>query len=156
MSLDIKKEDFSPRQLRRFSQYIDTSGDCWEWCGGLNVENGYGIFTVHRTKYIASRYSWEAYNGKIPDGLSVLHKCNNKRCVRPEHLYLGTYSDNMQYIYKSAQSGVNKLTENEVRGIKGALKLTTLSQRTLARLFSVTPAKINAISRGLTWTWVEV
>ncbi len=155
MSLDIKK-DFTPKILARFSRYINTEHDCWEWTGGVNVPNGYGIFTANHTKYVASRYSWEAYYGEIPAGMSVLHKCNNKRCVRPDHLYLGTYSDNMKDIYISEQVGVNRLTIAEVRGIKGALKFTTLPQRTLARLFDVTPSCINYIAQGITWTWVEV
>jgi hypothetical protein len=67
--------------------------DCWHWCGAAN-QFGYGRMTFNGRLQVAHRLSWEAFNGAIPDGLSVLHTCDNASCINPAHLWLGTYSDN--------------------------------------------------------------
>jgi hypothetical protein len=78
----------------RFWTKVDTSGDCWEWTGKLNDE-GYGQFR-HAGENSAHRTSWVLHHGPITDGLWVLHHCDNRRCVRPDHLYLGTVQDNVR------------------------------------------------------------
>jgi hypothetical protein len=66
---------------------------CWHWRGVTN-QFGYGRFSYRGKTQVAHRLSYEAFVGPIPGGMSVLHKCDNPSCINPEHLWLGTYSDN--------------------------------------------------------------
>ncbi len=66
---------------------------CWPWRGGKNGD-GYGAIKVNGVEMKAHRYAWILANGPIPDGLHVLHSCDNPPCCNPSHLFLGTIADN--------------------------------------------------------------
>ena len=135
---------------------------CWEWTAGRS-STGYGVFDVAGSSRGAHRFSYELNIGPIGEGLCVCHRCDNRKCVRPDHLFLGSYADNMRDMgakgRKACQKGSNnnlaRLTEDEVRLIKAALpRLGHGGQRFLARWFGVTHETIYDIRAGRNWAHV--
>jgi len=93
--------------IKRFWRYVDKSGSetgCWEWTASRSV-GGYGMFYPDaRSKIGAHRFSWFLAFGPIAEGLQVCHRCDNRRCVRPDHLFLGTHQDNADDMKKKGRS----------------------------------------------------
>jgi hypothetical protein len=103
----------------------------------------------------AHRIAYELCNGPIPPGLSVLHNCDNRHCINPAHLTIGTHAENMKAMLSRNRSarGIKqhkaKLTDNRVAYIKAMRGV--FDAKTLAAKFSVTHSAIRDIWRGRTW-----
>jgi len=149
--------------VKRFWQRCNRSGGinaCWEWTAAKSSD-GYGEIRVNNKVTKAHRLCWEIYYGLIPEGMFVCHRCDNKSCVNPKHLFLGTPKDNMTDMrakgrarYIRGQWGENhrdaKLTESKVLEIR-RLKSRGVSTGELSKAFGVSTVQINAICRRQYW-----
>ena len=79
----------------RFWKQVEKTDSCWNWTGHSKA-GWHGLFTWNKRQGQAHRYAWERERGPITDGLFVLHRCDNPKCVRVAHLFLGTQLDNMR------------------------------------------------------------
>lgn len=154
----------SPDQLaRRLANGLDFAPDegCWEWKRHRN-QYGYGSLTVEGRTIYAHILAYKLGNGPIPDGLHVLHKCDNPRCINPAHLEVGTRSKNMADCHARGRSripptrkrgesnGSAKLTAEKVSIIRDGLA-AGVTQRQLADRFGVSQTLISRINRQEIW-----
>lgn len=143
----------------RFWAKVRKTDDCWTWTAGGDVD-GYGAFSRNRQPVKAHRYSWELHFGPIADGLWVLHRCDNPRCVRPDHLFLGTHTENMADMKRKGRSQRGerthfaKLTDLEVAQIRAAVSRGERHVK-LAEQYNVNRATISMIALGNTWKHLE-
>jgi len=140
----------------RFWSMVKRGGpdSCWEWQGRI-IKDGYGAFHLKGKRIIASRFAWILTYGEIPQGMCVLHKCDNPACVNPRHLFLGTPKDNMQdAVLKWRKSGPHngrtKLSWPQVDTIRLLFQMGWSGYR-LAKFFGVNYKTIWQILKGKTW-----
>lgn len=142
----------------RFWAKVEKSDGCWEWVGARYVR-GYGKFVVAGKDYKAHRISKLLHDGALAADLCVCHHCDNKRCVRPDHLFIGTQADNMHDMkVKDRRKGIGvgeangraKLTQSAVEAI-----LTSADGHSeLGRRYGVSHSTIQNIRRGRLWSEV--
>lgn len=150
--------DMSPTSLFRFFRYIDVRGpnSCWNWTGARH-RHGYGFVGGGgpNTRLLSHRASWMVANGPIPDGMSVCHKCDNRACVNPSHLFLGTHAENMADMYRKGRgakgdsSGLSKLTSRDVLGLLSLKGSAT--QTEVADMYGVSQTAVWLVWSGRRW-----
>lgn len=130
-----------------FWSRVKKTKSCWDYVGTKNVD-GYG-WARHMGKNMgAHRYSWILSNGNIPDGLHVLHKCDNPSCVKPAHLYLGTHQKNMRDRADRRRCKHQKLSRGDVSKIKEMRKMGATCQQ-IADKFGISNGHASEIARGI-------
>lgn len=139
-------------RILKHSEPITEVG-CWVWMGAVS-NAGYGICASEKKKTSsAHKVAYEAFVGKIPEGMVVAHTCDNRLCVNPSHLWLATHKQNSQDMVKKGRSakgekcGKSKLTDEQVKFIRKS----NLSHRKLGEMFNVSHANIGYVKRGATW-----
>lgn len=145
--------------LERFWSRVNRGApdECWPWTGGSDW-GGYGIFWFNGVNTTAHRASYEIFVGKPPATHFVCHTCDNRRCVNPRHLFIGTPGDNMRdrdakdRQAKGEQFARSGITPDTVRMIR----TSSLSDTQLAAKLGVTKGAINHIRHGRNWRHVEV
>jgi len=128
---------------------------CWEWTGRVG-SNGYGTVCGGRIEQSAHRLAWIMWRGTIPQGLWVLHCCDNRRCVNPSHLYVGTRKDNVQDAvvrmrFQHGQDRFNaRFCEDDVLEIR-MRQARGQSICSIANQFQVSKNAVYKIVRHRTW-----
>lgn len=149
---------------RLFSKTIICANGCWEFTGARNY-GGYGqIRDESGRQRPAHRIAYDLVVDDIPEGMLVLHSCDNPPCINPAHLFLGTGQDNMDDMWMKERANPaiglqlpqTKLTPDEVKQIKLLLLEDTMEGNELAYKFGVSPQTICDIKAGRTWKHVEV
>lgn len=133
-------------------------GGCWVWTAADN--HRYGLISNGSKMLKAHRVSYEIHVGQIPEGLVVMHSCDNPLCVNPEHLSVGTQLDNIRdrdmkgrqvpNMPAGSSNGMHKLTETEVLSIR-RLRSAGWSHSAIAERFGVSRSCISAILSGKRW-----
>ena len=151
---NINNNLLKPDSVERFYSKIEESDNCWLWKGAIQSK-GYGSFSIDKKTYLAHRISYEIHHGEIPNGMLVLHKCDNRRCVNPDHLFLGTAQDNYDDMVakgrKSPKSIRCKLSREQVTSIRSLRKEKNYSYRKIGSLFNLAPRTIGSIINYESW-----
>jgi hypothetical protein len=119
---------------------------------------GYPTIKINKQRIPMHRYMYEQHKGKIPDGMIVRHKCDNRLCINPEHLEIGTHADNVRDRVERNRSAIGiqhgraKLTENDVRFIR---QNTALTLTELGKMFGVDIKSIKLAREFKTWKHVK-
>lgn len=144
----------------RFLTKVDKTKNCWNWTAWKNYL-GYGGFGFKGKNIGAHRISYQLFIGIIPKGMCVLHKCDNRKCVNPKHLFLGTRVDNIRDMDTKGRrvnpvgeiNGFSKLKKENIIKIRELAK-TNILQYKIAEKFNVTPTTISYILAGKSWSHI--
>lgn len=146
--------------LERFYDFAlpEPNSGCWIWTGYL-YGSGYGGFRTDAGRHVhAHRVSYELHRGSIPKGLLVCHRCDFRPCVNPEHLFVGTYSDNANDMHAKSRGNTPRgerhykavLTDEDVRSIRA----DTRSMTVIGREYGFDRSYVWKIKNG--WHWEHV
>lgn len=141
-----------------FWSRVNKTETCWLWTGHINSD-GYGQLSVYGYTERAHRVSWMLSKGIIPAGKLILHKCDIRNCVNPEHLFIGNDADNTLDMVNKGRShhpkfigelnNAAKLTEQTVKQIRALNGF--IERKNLALIFNLTPSQICNVVKRKSW-----
>lgn len=156
----LKEEEKLESVKKRFEKHVVRNDGCWDWKGCIH-HSGYLPFNYYGSiNSYAHIVSWKIHFGEIPKGMCVCHKCDNKKCTNPEHLFLGTQKENVDDMYSKnrGQTGTKhhkaKLDDEKVKEIKKLLLLGVTMTR-IAKDYGVSCGTIFFIKEEKIWKHIK-
>lgn len=157
----LPKDEYHKLVRERLKEYIEEENGCWIWQRFISPL-GYGRTTYRGKGAMAHRVSWIAFKGDIPKGLLVCHKCDNTKCINPEHLFLGTQSDNIKDAFRKGRKDVKgencpaaKISEKDVREIF-KLRQAGWTQQAIADEYKMNQSSIHFILKRVNWGHITI
>ena len=144
----------------KFLGKVDTSGDCWNWIRGKDSD-GYGNAWHNGKSWKAHRLSWSLVKGDIPNGLCVCHRCDNRSCVNPDHLFLATSQENTADRNRKGRQAIgdnmkrSKLNPDKVRKMRKLYSDGLFTFKKIAEMYGVCAATAREAIRGTGWKHVK-
>lgn len=151
----VPMPEFSNSEKNKFLSHIIKKEDCWSW--DSTTRFGYGKFRIKDKEYMAHRVSYYLNFGIDPKDLFVCHKCDNRICVKPEHLFLGSNRDNMQdallkgRMFLGEKNSFSKLKVVDIHKIRNLYSLGNSSYEDIAISFGVSNECIRKVIKRFTW-----
>jgi hypothetical protein len=140
--------------MRRFWDKVQIGGldECWEWAAALN-KGGYGVFGTNHDygTQLSHRIAYILTHGKIPQGILILHSCDNRSCCNPIHLFQGSHKDNTQDMWNKGRSGRNKVTPRQALLIRS----DTRPPMIIAKEHGITLNMVYKIKSHHSWSQVS-
>lgn len=149
-----KVEDpaYEARLRERFSRLHDTGPGCWNWRGSNTGRTGYGQVKVRNRNELAHRVAAQLAGIDVPDGMDVLHRCDNPACVNPAHLFAGTHAENMADKATKLRAP-SRLAATDIPAIRARLAAGE-GVSSIGRSYGVSHHTISDIRDGVTWAQV--
>lgn len=164
----MRKHYVRQKLITRFSRMYDATSGCWIWLGYLD-DKGYGRFGTFAGDDakimgmgLAHRIAYRLYIGEIPSGAVVCHTCDEPRCVRPSHLFVGTQADNIRDMWRKGRARVPhrqvgeanhnaRISWEDAKNIRHLYFAERRSQQEIAEFFGLTQPYVSRVARGLAW-----
>lgn len=150
--------EMTDSEIERFWSKVDKTpghgpwGDCWLWTGGTIIK-GRGYFSLDGKLQPATRVVWIIETGESLESLYALHKCDNKMCVNPSHLFSGNQLDNMKDMASKGRNSKYKLTEKEIYEIR--LLSSELNQYQISELYGIAQGHVSRILNHIRWSHID-
>ena len=159
MNVIEKQQKYSPKRIKSFWKKVEVTEDedCWEWNAGTQTK-GYGSFGIAPGKTaLAHRVAYELRNGNIPDGMCVMHDCDNRKCCNPAHLKVGSIADNNRDMINKnrhafgERAGNSKLKDQDVINMRSDFWDGKESIEELTERYEVCTTTVRTVVKGKSW-----